>query len=97
MKFGDLEINSNAREVKVDGKSILLSHKEFNLLLELASRPNTVFKIEHLFERVWGYDNNFDCRTVKVHMGNLRKKIERDPKKPTHIINVRGFGYKFIP
>lgn len=97
LKFNDLEININARDIKLNNKNILLSAKEFDLFTELASHPNKVFTVEQLFEKIWGYDNDADCRTVIVHLGNLRKKIETDPSEPRHIVNVRGVGYKFMP
>ncbi len=97
LKFDDLEINIHAREIRVANKRIDLSAKEFDLLTELASHPNKVFTVEQLFERIWGYDNDADCRTVTVHLGNLRKKIENDPASPRYIVNVRGVGYKFLP
>lgn len=97
LKFDDLDINIHAREVRIVNKKIELSAKEFDLLTELASHPNKVFTVEQLFERIWGYDHDADCRTVTVHLGNLRRKIESNPASPRYIINVRGVGYKFLP
>ncbi len=94
LRFKDLEIDINARETKLNNSRIDLSAKEFDLLAELASCPNKVFTIEELFEKIWGYDNDADCRTVTVHLGKLRKKIEQDPSSPHYIVNVRGVGYK---
>ncbi|MBU7007106.1 response regulator transcription factor [Phosphitispora fastidiosa] len=94
LRFNDLEIDINARELKQNNSRIDLSAKEFDLLAELASCPNKVFTIEELFEKIWGYDNDADCRTVTVHLGKLRKKIEQDPSSPHYIVNVRGVGYK---
>jgi len=78
LRFKDLEIDINARETKLNNSRIDLS----------------VFTIEELFEKIWGYDNDADCRTVTVHLGKLRKKIEQDPSSPHYIVNVRGVGYK---
>ena len=71
-----------------------LTPKEFDLLTFLARNKGIVFSREQLLEKVWGYDYPGDTRTVDVHVRWLREKIEADPKKPAHLITVRGVGYK---
>ena len=76
-------------------KEVILTQKEFELLLFLAKNPNRVFSKEALFERIWGYDAISDTATVTVHMSKLREKIESSPNKPEHLETVWGIGYRF--
>lgn len=96
IKYKDLHIHVDARELYIAGKPVKLYHKEFQLLLLLAQTPNRVWTAEQLYDQVWGYYSEGDIQTVKVHISNLRRKIERDPANPCFIQTVRGFGYKFI-
>lgn len=94
-KIGDLEINMENYTVLKKGKPVQLFTKELQLLHFLVKNPNQVFSIEQLYDQIWGEYKLGDYRTVKVHISNLRKKIEDDPTKPHYIQTVRGFGYKF--
>jgi two-component system, OmpR family, response regulator ResD len=85
------------RRVEVDGKAVDLTAKEFDLLLTLAKAPDQVFTREALLSKVWGFDYLGDSRTVDVHIGTLRKKVERDPAKPRFIKTVWTVGYKLDP
>ncbi len=96
LKYNDLHIHVDARELYIAGNPIKLYHKEFQLLLLLAQTPNRVWTAEQLYDQVWGYYSEGDLQTVKVHISNLRRKIEPDPANPRFIQTVRGFGYKFI-
>ncbi|GCF06548.1 response regulator transcription factor [Dictyobacter arantiisoli] len=96
-KFGGLIINLPARRVTANGQQIALTVKEFDLLVALASSPDRVFTRESLLNQVWGYSYLGDGRTVDVHIGTLRKKIEAAPGMPHHIQTVWGVGYKFVP
>ncbi|ABR47942.1 two component transcriptional regulator, winged helix family [Alkaliphilus metalliredigens QYMF] len=93
--YGDLTINLDNHSVVVYGQEIILSPKEFQLLTLLAKNPNRVFSNEQLFETLWATESFGDHRTVMVHISNIRKKIERDAKKPALIQTVKGVGYKF--
>jgi DNA-binding response OmpR family regulator len=95
--FGGLTINIPARRVTVQGRQITLTVKEFDLLVALASAPDRVFTRESLLNQVWGYSYLGDGRTVDVHIGTLRKKLEAAPGVPHHIQTVWGVGYKFVP
>jgi DNA-binding response OmpR family regulator len=95
LKFPGLEIDMVSHIVKVNGKHVQLSAKEFDLLTLMAKTPNRVYKIEQLFELVWSLESLGDPRTLIVHISNLRKKIEPNPAEPKYIITVRGVGYKF--
>ncbi len=92
-----LIINIPARRVMANGQQLSLTVKEFDLLVTLASSPDRVFTREALLNQVWGYSYLGDGRTVDVHIGTLRKKLEAVPGIPHHIQTVWGVGYKFIP
>lgn len=92
---GGIKIDKPARRVFVDGKEIVLSNKEFDLLLFLATNPNVVFSRDQLFDRIWGFDSFGETSTVTVHINKLREKIEKDMSKPQYIETVWGAGYRF--
>lgn len=92
---GRLEIDLLGHEVAVNGATVNLSSKEFELLRILASHPGQVLTREQLLDLVWGNDFYGDSRTVDVHIRWLREKIEKDPSNPEFILTVRGVGYKF--
>lgn len=95
LKSGDIEIDSSRHLVIINGKSIDLNPKEFDLLEFLVKNKSQVFNRETLLEKVWGYDFAGDTRTVDVHIRWLREKTEINPDKPVHLITIRGVGYKF--
>lgn len=95
--FGNLTINIPARRVEVNKQPINLTAKEFDLLETLTASPERVFTRESLLNQVWGYTYLGDGRTVDVHIGTLRKKIESVQGGPHVIKTVWGVGYKFEP
>ncbi|MBA2395705.1 MAG: response regulator transcription factor [Ktedonobacteraceae bacterium] len=97
LRFSGLIVNMPARRVMVNGEVITLTVKEFDLLVTLASSPDRVFTRESLLNQVWGYTYLGDGRTVDVHIGTLRKKLEATVGAPHHIQTVWGVGYKFVP
>ncbi len=97
LRFEGLYINVPARRVEVEGQSIALTAKEFDLLMTLASSPDRVFTREALLNQIWGYSYLGDGRTVDVHVGTLRKKLEAPTSGPHYIQTVWGVGYKFVP
>ncbi|MCL4448762.1 MAG: response regulator transcription factor [Actinobacteria bacterium] len=97
LSFGNLEILPEQGTVRIGNKEVHLTRTEFNLLLELGSNPNKVLSREELLDKVWDYDYFGDSRLVDVHIRRLRTKVESDPANPSHIITIRGLGYKFIP
>jgi DNA-binding response OmpR family regulator len=97
IRYGALIINIPARRVMASRQQLTLTVKEFDLLVALASSPDRVFTREALLNQVWGYSYLGDGRTVDVHIGTLRKKLEAVPGIPHHIQTVWGVGYKFIP
>jgi two-component system OmpR family response regulator len=95
IKSGDIEIDITRHSVSIDGKSVNLNPKEFDLLVFLIRNRGQVFNRDTLLAKVWGYDYAGDTRTVDVHMRWLREKMEANPEKPVHLITIRGVGYKF--
>ncbi|MCG0277900.1 MAG: response regulator transcription factor [Thermanaeromonas sp.] len=92
---GDLVINPESHEVRVRGKKVDLTLKEYQLLKFLAENPGRVFTREVLLDRLWEGGYFGDTRTIDVHIRHLREKIEEDPSNPCYILTVRGVGYKF--
>lgn len=97
LRFDGLYINVPARRVEVQGQNIALTAKEFDLLMTMASSPDRVFTREALLNQIWGYSYLGDGRTVDVHVGTLRKKLETPADGPHYIQTVWGVGYKFVP
>jgi DNA-binding response OmpR family regulator len=95
--FGEVELRPEAGEVLLGGEQVHLTRTEFRLLCELADQSGRVLSRQQLLDRVWGYDVFGDERLVDVHVGRLRRKVERDPANPQHVLTVRGLGYKLAP
>jgi DNA-binding response OmpR family regulator len=93
LNFKDLVINLANCEVRVNGKVVELTFKEYELLKFLANEPGRVFTRETLLNKVWGYDYFGGDRTVDVHIRRLRSKIEESGQ--TFIETVRNIGYRF--
>jgi DNA-binding response OmpR family regulator len=92
---GDLRIDVSGRRIFLRSEELRLSHKEFDLLMELLRNRGAVLSRDLILTKVWGYDYFGDKRTVDVHIRWLREKIEEDPSNPTRIVTVRGVGYRF--
>lgn len=92
---GDIVINPAEFKVKVRGEEIVLTPKEFDLLIYLARRQSRILSREQLLNAIWNYDFAGETRIVDVHISHLREKIEEDTKDPKYIKTARGFGYKF--
>jgi two-component system response regulator ResD len=95
LRIGDLEIDSDAREVRVAGRAVPLTPREFDLLDLLASNPRVVFSRYRLLEELWDVAFDGDPATVTVHIRRLREKIESDPSRPRRLVTVWGSGYRF--
>jgi DNA-binding response OmpR family regulator len=95
VQAGGMVIDVNKRLVTLDGNSIELTAKEFDLLLHLAQNPGRVYTREQLLDFVWGYNHSGYEHTVNSHINRLRSKIERDPGHPVYVRTVWGVGYKF--
>jgi DNA-binding response OmpR family regulator len=97
LAFDGLQIDPDARQVRLDGEAIELTQREFELLLFLARHPGQAFTREQLMDHVWQYSFYIDTSTVTVHIRRLRAKLERDPSRPRFIETVWGIGYRFAP
>jgi two-component system response regulator RegX3 len=94
MDLGEISVHCERYEVKVRGRSVTLTPKEFDLLRELARAGGELVERAELLERVWGTDDLIASRTLDVHVGRLRRKIEADPAHPRLIVTVPRLGYR---
>ncbi len=92
---GDLEINFDAKNVRLKGQEVNLAPKEYFLLEALAADAGKALSIEELLRRVWGPNYHQERQYIHEHIRRLRAKIEADPEKPAFIITVPGTGYRF--
>jgi DNA-binding response OmpR family regulator len=95
MRFGRLEIDRGAREVRLDGQPRALTSHQFELLVALAERAGRVLAREQLMALVRGETLEAFDRSIDVHVGRIRAAIEDDPRHPRRVITVRGAGYVF--
>jgi two-component system, OmpR family, response regulator RegX3 len=90
-------IDLSRREANVRGRAVELSRKEFDLLALLVSEAGHVVTRKQCMERIWRDKKMGDSRTLDTHVKRLRKKVERHPGQPEHVLTVRGIGYRFNP
>jgi DNA-binding response OmpR family regulator len=95
LHFGRLEIDLDARCVRLDDQACALTAYQFDLLVAMAERAGRVLSREQLMDAVKGEPLEAFDRSIDVHIGRLRAAIEDDPKQPKRIITVRGAGYVF--
>ena len=91
----DMVIDKLNRTVTVKDITVLLTGKEFDLLLFLASNKGRVFTKKQIYSQVWEEEYAFDDSNIMSFISKLRKKIEPDPDHPFYILTVRGVGYRF--
>ena len=96
-RFGAIEVDHPAREVRRHGKVVALRPKEYDLLVALVRREGRVASRAALLDEVWQYEADVLSRTVDVHMLELRRKLEDDPARPVHLLTVRKTGYRLVP
>jgi DNA-binding response OmpR family regulator len=92
LRVGELTVDPNTRTVRLGGRRVELSAKEFALLHALAEEPGRVYRKQELLRDVWGYLSPGNTRTLDAHACRLRKKLR--PSNRAWIVNVRGVGYK---
>ncbi|HVB06047.1 MAG TPA: response regulator transcription factor [Acidimicrobiales bacterium] len=97
MRFGELEVDTESREVHVAGEPLELTKLEFDLLATLLSNPRRVWPRDVLLEQVWQTDWLGDGHVVDVHMANLRRKLGDSAQNGRYIRTVRGVGYRLGP
>jgi len=95
IEAGDLLIDVASREVRLSGRPIPLTAKEFDLLAHFARHPGRAFTRLQLLDAVWGTTFEGYEHTVNTHINRLRAKIEIDPANPRRVLTVRGVGYRF--
>jgi two-component system, OmpR family, phosphate regulon response regulator OmpR len=93
---GGLTIDYDAREVTLEGRRVVLTHHEFELLTALARAGGRVLSREQLMDALRGQEYEAFDRSIDVHVSKLRAKLERDPKAPRYIKTVRGVGYALV-
>jgi len=93
---GGISIDLAKRLVTVNGSPIRLSRKEYDLLRILASHPGKVITHQQLLQEVWGQAYVEETQYLRVYIGQLRQKLERDPTGPKHLITEPGVGYRFV-
>lgn len=96
LQFDELEIDLSARIVKVNNEVIKLTATEYNLLILLAKNEGRVLTHQFILKEIWGVGSQTETQYLRVFVGTLRKKIEKNPNKPTHIITESGIGYRFV-
>ncbi|MDX3453517.1 response regulator transcription factor [Streptomyces sp. ME02-8801-2C] len=94
LAVGALSVDPARHEVSIAGAPVECTPGEFRILAAMAAQPGRVFTRARLLEELHGFDKYISGRTVDVHIMNLRKKIERAPRRPSRIVTVFGVGYK---
>lgn len=92
---GALSVDKEAKQVFLDHREVVLTGKEYELLLLFVENPGKTLHKDFLFQRVWGIDSFSENQTLTVHIKTLRNKIEEDPRQPKRILTVWGVGYKY--
>jgi DNA-binding response OmpR family regulator len=94
LKIGDLEIDASSMTVRVEGRTVLTTVREFRLLEYLAAHRGRVFTRDQLLDAVWKETAFVTPRSVDVYVRRLREKIESDPRHPRYLKTLRGVGYR---
>jgi DNA-binding response OmpR family regulator len=95
-RVGALVLDEDRHEVTLAGEVVPCTPAEFRILRELVTHPSRVYTRQRLLEAAFGFDHDALERTVDVHVMNLRRKLERDPAAPEHLVTVYGVGYKYV-
>jgi len=96
ISFGDVSVDLLRRVVERRGEPLHLTPIEYKLLTHLASQPDRVITHQQLLKAVWGPGHAADTHYVRVHMANLRKKVEANASMPAHLLTEAGIGYRFV-
>jgi two-component system, OmpR family, response regulator MtrA len=96
VRVGALVVDRGSREVRRGDRRVRCTPAEFEILCAMAARPGLVFTRWQLLEYASQWDRDTTARTVDVHIRNLRKKIEPDPRRPGYLLTVFGVGYKLV-
>lgn len=93
--FGTVVVDVTTRTVSRDNTRVPLTPRAYELLLVLARQPGRTIPRRELLREVWGYRDDVTSRTLDAHIAELRRKLERDPRAPEHIITIWRVGYRF--
>ena len=93
-RVGNLEMDLNSHEARLDGEPLYLKPKEFDLLAMLIANKGRALTRDQILEKVWGYDYIGQTRTVDVYISWLREKLQADPTTAQSIVTIRGLGYR---
>jgi two-component system response regulator RegX3 len=96
VKVGRLHLDVSRYSATIDGTPLRLTTSEFRLVQLLASEPGRVFTRDELIKHLWQSEFVGDRRAIDVHISNLRRKLESDPRHPERLLTVRGVGYKLV-
>jgi two-component system response regulator RegX3 len=98
LSVGAMHLDPVKRRIVIRGKAEEnLTEREFQLLYYLMQNSRSILSSRQLLEKIWGYGYGIESNLVPVYIGRLRRKIEPNPLKPTHIVRVRDLGYSFQP
>jgi len=97
LRFGDVVVDLARHRVERAGQPVHLTPIEYRLLTHLAAQPDRVITHRALLKALWGPSHTEDTHYVRVHMANLRKKLEADASQPRHLVTEAGVGYRFVP
>ena len=94
LKLGAYEINQQDREIRLNGKAVELTQKEYELACYLFQNPARLLSRVHLLEAIWGLQAEIATRTVDTHVSRLRRKLKIVPENGWEIISIYGYGYR---
>ena len=94
IRIGGIELDKDAKQVRVEGEIIKLTATEYGILQLLMENAGKVFSIDEIYEKVWNEQSFAPENTVSVHIRRIREKIEINPKEPRYLKVVWGIGYK---
>lgn len=96
ISVGDLEVDLERRDVRVDGKPVHLTPHQFDLLRVLARNAGKLLTHRMILQEVWGPGYGSESNLLQVHVSQLRRKIERDPARPRYLLTEPGAGYRLV-
>jgi len=95
-RFGDVTVDVRSSTIERAGRIVELGAKELRLLCYFLERQGETLSRDELLQQVWGYKAAIASRTLDVHVASLRRKLERQPHRPRHLLTVHGLGYKLV-
>ena len=96
MTIGELEVDLEKQEVRVEGKPVHLTPHQFDLLRVFARNVGKLITHRMILQEVWGPSYGSESNLLRVHVAQLRRKIERDPARPRYLLTEPGAGYRLV-